>query len=101
MSDAVLLNMKLHGRIAAYNLEQPEGVHNLLHIIMKRVRMEGFNVLDYCHLYPKFLETVLPLLKEGRIIYVKDIAQGLRHSKAALVRLFSAHKKQVVLVSRE
>ncbi|KAI6699047.1 hypothetical protein NL676_019166 [Syzygium grande] len=43
MMDEVLLNMKLHGRIALcgmisqYNLEQPERASNLLHITMKRV----------------------------------------------------------------
>ncbi|XP_050256997.1 2-alkenal reductase (NADP(+)-dependent)-like [Quercus robur] len=37
--DAVLLNMRAHGRIAAcglisqYNLDKPEGVHNLMHLI--------------------------------------------------------------------
>ncbi|KAK3444309.1 hypothetical protein EUGRSUZ_H01875 [Eucalyptus grandis] len=74
MLDAVLLNMKLHGRIAVcglisqYNLEQPEGVHNLTNLILKRVRMEGFLVFDFYHLYPKFLEMVLPQIKEGKIV---------------------------------
>ncbi|KAK3444370.1 2-alkenal reductase (NADP(+)-dependent) [Eucalyptus grandis] len=107
--DAVLLNMKLHGRIAVcgmisqYNLEQPEGVHNLMQLITKQVRMEGFNVLDYCHLYPKFLEMVLPPTKEGRIVYIEDTVEGLKNSLAALVGLFSGRNvgKQVVLVARE
>ncbi|XP_056172586.1 2-alkenal reductase (NADP(+)-dependent)-like [Syzygium oleosum] len=109
MLDAVLLNMKLHGRIAAcgmisqYNLEQPEGIHNLLSIILKPVRMVGFLVFDYYHLYPKFLETVLPQIKEGKIVYVEDIIEGLKNGPAALVRLFSGRNvgKQVVVVSRE
>ncbi|XP_056172584.1 2-alkenal reductase (NADP(+)-dependent)-like isoform X1 [Syzygium oleosum] len=109
MLDAVLLNMKLNGRIAIcgmisqYNLEQPEGVHNLMSLIMKRARMEGFIVSDYYHLYPKFLETVLPQIKEGKIVYVEDIAEGLENGPAALVGLFSGRNvgKQVVVVSRE
>ncbi|KAI8003939.1 2-alkenal reductase (NADP(+)-dependent) [Camellia lanceoleosa] len=66
MLDAVLVNMRLHGHIALcgmisqYNLEQPGGVHNLFYLITKRVRMEGFLVFDYYHLYPKFLEMILP-----------------------------------------
>lgn len=46
MLDAVLLNMRIHGRIAAcgmisqYNLEKPEGVHNLMMIIGKRIRIK-------------------------------------------------------------
>uniref|UniRef100_A0A2N9JB74 Alcohol dehydrogenase-like C-terminal domain-containing protein n=1 Tax=Fagus sylvatica TaxID=28930 RepID=A0A2N9JB74_FAGSY len=73
MLDAVLLNMRLHGRIAIagmisqYNLDQPEGVRNLL--------------------------------KE----YVEDIAEGLENGPAALVGMFSGHNvgKQVVVVARE
>ncbi|XP_056172582.1 2-alkenal reductase (NADP(+)-dependent)-like [Syzygium oleosum] len=109
MLDAVLLNMKLHGRITVcgmisqYSLEQPEGVHNLLNLLWKRVRMEGFIVYDYCHLYPKFLETVLPQIKEGKIVYVEDIAEGLENGPAALVGVFSGRNvgKQVVMVSCE
>ncbi|KAI6699046.1 hypothetical protein NL676_019165 [Syzygium grande] len=79
MLDAVLLNMKLHGRIVAcgmisqYNLEQPEG----------------------------FLETVLPQIKEGKIVHVEDIVEGLENGPAALVGLFSGRNigKQVVVVS--
>ncbi|KAM7460856.1 hypothetical protein LguiA_028977 [Lonicera macranthoides] len=109
MLDAVLPNMRLHGRIAVcgmisqYNLEKPEGVHNLLCLIAKRVRMEGFVVVDNYHLYPKFLELVLPQIKEGKILYVEDTAEGLESAPAALVGLFSGRNvgKQVVVVCRE
>ncbi|KAI8005180.1 2-alkenal reductase (NADP(+)-dependent) [Camellia lanceoleosa] len=109
MLDAVLLNMRLRGRIAVcgmisqYNLEQPEGVHNLLCLITKRVRMEGFIVFDYYHMYPKFLDMILPHIKEGKITYVEDIAEGLESAPAALIGLFAGHNvgKQVVVVARE
>ncbi|XAR71490.1 Allyl-alcohol dehydrogenase [Bertholletia excelsa] len=109
MLDAVLLNMRLHGRIAVcgmisqYNLDQPEGVHNLFCLISKRVRMEGFLVFDHYHLYPKFLDMILPQIKEGNIVYVEDIAEGLESGPAALVGLFSGRNvgKQVVVVARD
>lgn len=109
MLEAVLLNMRNHGRISLcglisqYGLEQPEGVHNLSALVSKRIRMHGFNVSDYYHLYPKFLDTVLPLIKEGKITYVEDIAQGLENAASALVGLFSGRNvgKQVVLISHE
>ncbi|XP_048127891.1 2-alkenal reductase (NADP(+)-dependent)-like [Rhodamnia argentea] len=109
MLDAVLLNMKLHGRIAAcgmisqYNLEQPEGVHNSMNIILKQVRVGGFLVFDHYHHYPKFLEMVLPQIKEGKIVYVEDNVEGLENGPAALVGLFSDRNvgKQVVVVSRK
>ncbi|XP_047333671.1 2-alkenal reductase (NADP(+)-dependent)-like [Impatiens glandulifera] len=109
MLEAVLLNMRLHGRIAAcgmisqYNLVKPEGVKNLFSLILKRIRMEGFLVLDYLHLYPKFLEMILPHIKEGKINYVEDIAQGLENGPAALIGLYSGHNvgKKLVVVAHE
>ena len=109
MLDAVLVNMNLHGRIAVcgmisqYNLEQPEGVHNLFYLVTKRIRMEGFLVFDYYHQYPKFLDMILPNIKEGKIAYVEDIAEGLEAAPEALIGLFSGRNvgKQVVVVARE
>ncbi|BFG40381.1 hypothetical protein CerSpe_266550 [Prunus speciosa] len=109
MLDAVLLNMRLHGRIAVcgmisqYNFEQHQGVTNLMHLIYKRVRMEGFFVFDFYHLYPKFLDIVVPYIKQGNITYVEDIVQGLENGPASLVRLFSGRNagKAVVVVFRD
>ncbi|KAF8391751.1 hypothetical protein HHK36_021985 [Tetracentron sinense] len=109
MLDAVLLNMRLHGRIAVcgmisqYNLEQPEGLHNLFSIIAKRIRMEGFLVVDYYHLYPKFLDLVRQYIKGGKIVYVEDKAEGLESGPAALIGLFTGKNvgKQVVVVAHE
>ncbi|KZV48482.1 hypothetical protein F511_18288 [Dorcoceras hygrometricum] len=110
MLDAVLGNMNMKGRIAVCgmisqynNLEEPEGVKNLLCLVLKRVRMEGFIVVDYYHLYPKYLEMVLPLIKQGKITYVEDVAEGLESAPSALVGLFSGRNvgKQVVVVARE
>ncbi len=65
--------------------------------------MQGFTVRDYYHLYPKFLDIVLSYIKEGKIVYVEDIAEGLESGPAALVGLFSGRNvgKQVVVVARE
>ncbi|KAH6768250.1 Zinc-binding dehydrogenase family protein [Perilla frutescens var. frutescens] len=109
MLDAVLLNMKLNGRIAAcgmisqYNLTEAEGVKNLIPIIIKQVRMQGFVAGNYFSLYPKFLDFILPLIKQGKIVYVEDTAQGLEAAPAALIGLFSGHNlgKQVVRVASE
>ncbi|KAG5569320.1 hypothetical protein H5410_059086 [Solanum commersonii] len=109
MLDAVLVNMKLCGRIAVcemisqYNLEKTEGVHNLFCLITKRIRMEGFLVSDHYHLYPKYLEMIIPQIKGGNVVYVLDIAEGFENAPNALVGLFYGCNvgKQVVMVSRE
>ncbi|KAK6774666.1 hypothetical protein RDI58_029905 [Solanum bulbocastanum] len=109
MLDAVLLNMKLHGRIAMcgmisqYNLKKTEGVHNLLCLIAKRICMKGFIVSDHFHLYPKYLEMIIPQIKGGNVVYVEDVVEGLENAPKALVGLFYGRNvgKQVVMVSRE
>ena len=109
MLDAALLNMRLHGRIAAcgmisqYEFDEPEGVHNLFNIITKRIRIQGFMVFDYYHLYSNFLGIMIPYIKAGKIMYEEDITEGLESLPAALVRLFSGKNagKAVAVIARE
>ena len=108
MLDAVLLNMRLHGRVSVcglisqYNLEQSEGVRNLFCIITKRIRMEGFMVLDYFGTYNKFEEEIAGYLKEGKITVVEDVAEGIENVSAALIGLFSGRNigKKLVTIAR-
>ena len=107
MLDAVLPRMRSHGRIAVcgmisqYNMEKPEGLCNLISIIIKQVKIQGFLVRSYYHLYPKYMEMVLPHIKEGKIVYVEDTVEGLENAPQALIGLFSGANvgKQVVVVS--
>ncbi|KAJ3696809.1 hypothetical protein LUZ61_000514 [Rhynchospora tenuis] len=109
MLEAVLDNMRLHGRISAcgmisqYNLLEPEGIHNIVQIIPKRIRMEGFIVSDHFANYRKFEEITVQYIKEGKITYVEDIAEGLEKAPSALIGLFEGKNvgKQVVVVSHE
>ncbi|XP_061368016.1 2-alkenal reductase (NADP(+)-dependent)-like [Gastrolobium bilobum] len=109
MLDAVLLNMKVYGRmvmcgiISQYNLSRPEALKNLMHIIIKRLSIKGFTHRDQHYLYPKLLETVLPYIREKKIVYVEDIVEGLENGPAALVGLFTCRNfgKQVVALAHE
>ncbi|KDP35119.1 hypothetical protein JCGZ_10653 [Jatropha curcas] len=109
MLDAVLLNMRVHGRIAAcgmisqYDLEHPEGVTNLMQIVYKRIRMEGFLVYDYNHLYSKFLDHVVPYVREGKIVHMEEVNQGIESGPEALERLFTGQStgKGVVVVASD
>ncbi|GAB2217970.1 hypothetical protein Droror1_Dr00001185 [Drosera rotundifolia] len=109
MLDAALLNMRLHGRVAVcgmmsqYTLQQAEGIHNMMTLILNRLRLQGFVVSDHYHLYPEYLKLILPLIKENKISYVEDIAEGLESAPAALVGIFSGRSigKRVIAVARE
>lgn len=109
MLDAVLLNMRMHGRvtvcglISQYNLEQHEGVHNLFCVLTKRIRMEGFTSGEYFGTYHKIEEEMAGYLKEGKITCVEDVAEGIENVPKALVGLFYGRNvgKQLVAVARE
>uniref|UniRef100_A0A8I6X473 Uncharacterized protein n=1 Tax=Hordeum vulgare subsp. vulgare TaxID=112509 RepID=A0A8I6X473_HORVV len=94
MLDAVLVNMRLHGRVSVcgmisrYNLEQLDGVRNLFYIVAKCIRMEGFILMDHYGTYRKFEEEMAGYLKEGKITYVEDVAEGTESFPTAHIRLF-------------
>nr|POF01841.1 2-alkenal reductase (nadp(+)-dependent) [Quercus suber] len=81
MLDAVLLNMRIGGRISVCGMISQYNLKSIL----------------------KILELVLPYMKEGKVTYVEDIAEGLESGPAALVGLFTGRNvgKQVVVVAQE
>ncbi|XP_021843419.2 2-alkenal reductase (NADP(+)-dependent) [Spinacia oleracea] len=109
MLDAVLLNMRVHGRIAVCGMvsqhsnHDKEGIHNLFSIIRNRLTIKGFLQSDYLHLFPKFVEQVGAYYREGKIVYIEDMNEGLESAPSALVGLFTGKNvgKQVVCVSRD
>uniref|UniRef100_A0A0A9H0K2 Alcohol dehydrogenase-like C-terminal domain-containing protein n=1 Tax=Arundo donax TaxID=35708 RepID=A0A0A9H0K2_ARUDO len=109
MLDAVLRNMRRHGRIAVcgqvsqYNLDRREGSPDLFQLVAKSIRMEGFLVGSYWGEYCRFEDEMARYLKEGKVVYVEDVAEGIEEAPAALVGLFSGRNvgKQLVAVARE
>ena len=109
MLDAALPNMRIHGRIALcgaasqFGLSKPQGIHNLINLITKAVKLEGFVQHNYLHLYPRFLEHVIGYYKQGKIVYIEDMNEGLESAPAAFVELFSGKNvgRQVIRVASE
>ncbi|TVU03027.1 hypothetical protein EJB05_51441, partial [Eragrostis curvula] len=107
MLDAALLHMRHGGRvvvcgmISQYNLEEHDGVRNLVCIIPKSVRVEGFNVGNYFHEYAKFEEEMAGYIKEGKVVVVEDAVEGIEKAPAALIGLFSGKNvgKQLVALA--
>jgi len=77
--DAVLENINAHARIpvcgmiSQYNVKDPYGIKNLMSIIYKRVKLQGFIVSDYAKDYAQFYTEVTPLVKEGKIHVQEDV----------------------------
>ena len=63
--------------------------------------MQGSVAVDFIDRFTKFLEFVLPYIKERKLIYIEDIVKGLKNGSAALVGLFRGQNvgKQVLRIS--
>ena len=106
--DAALLHMRHGGRVAVcgmisqYNLEERDGLRNLFCIIPKSIRVEGFNVSRFFHLYARFEEEMAGYIKDGKVAVVEDVVEGIESAPAALIGLFSGKNvgKQLVAIAR-
>jgi NADPH-dependent curcumin reductase CurA len=102
--EAALEAIKVHGRIAScgmiagYNLPLP-GPRNMFMMIRKRLRMEGFLVSDHAASLPKFLDLVVPALRDGRITAPETFVDGLENAPAAMISLFDrgGHRGKLVV----
>ena len=93
--DAVLPNMALHGRIVAsgsvsqYGRTERYGIKNLPLVTTKRLRMEGFMILDYLDRVPTMLQTLEQWFLDGRLLNQNQLVHGLENAQAALPQLMS------------
>ena len=106
--DAALLHMRHGGRVAVcgmisqYNLEEPDGLRNLSCIVPNAIRVEGFNVAGWYHVYTKFQEEMAGYIKGGKVAVVEDVVEGIESAPAALIGLFSGRNvgKQLVAIAK-
>jgi NADPH-dependent curcumin reductase CurA len=101
--EAALDIMRIGGRIAAcgmisgYGVRQP-GPANLAEIIVKRLRLEGFLVLDHLHRRAEFEAEVAPLLEAGRLRADVTVFEGIDSAPQALLSLLDGTKIGKALV---
>ena len=81
------------GMISAYNevggtLNLPPGPNNLLNLVIKRARMEGFLCLDYWHRASEAIAALAGWYNEGKLKYRVDVVEGLQNAPQALNKLF-------------
>jgi hypothetical protein len=74
------------GGIAGYNVPVP-GPRNLIQIVGKRLRLEGYIVSDHFESLPALLAEAVPSLSSGKLINRETIVDGLDSAPAALLDL--------------
>ncbi|KAH7306420.1 hypothetical protein KP509_22G010600 [Ceratopteris richardii] len=75
-----------------------EGIPNLIQLIWKRAKMQGFLIGDYMHLQEEFINYMVSHLKDNKITVIEDVVDGLENAPGAFVRLFQGKNsgKQVI-----
>lgn len=94
--EAVLIRMKNRGRVVCcgavsqYESSSPIGPRNIPgFVITKRLKLEGFIVMDFKEKHMEAITHMTKLLNEGKISIVEDITKGLQNAPKALVNLLN------------
>lgn len=93
----------LCGGISGYDAKTPPpGPSNLMNLVIRRCRMEGFIVIDYAARFGEAIPVLRDWVQEGRIAHAEDVQQGLENAPATLRRLFEGRNlgKQLLEVAR-
>jgi NADPH-dependent curcumin reductase CurA len=103
--EAALNHMKLNGRIAVcgmieqYNNTAPAaGPSNIIMVIPKSLKIEGFVVSNHYDLLPKFHQEMGKLVAEGKMKWQESVTEGLQHAPKAFLGLFTGENFGKALV---
>jgi NADPH-dependent curcumin reductase CurA len=103
--EAALYSMRNHGRvvmcgaISGYNTPVA-GPRNLALAIVRRLRLEGFIVVDHLHRMPLFLAEMIPALRAGKLLHQETVVDGIEHAPEAFISLLrsgGAHMGKLVI----
>jgi hypothetical protein len=79
----------LCGAISGYNASTPApGPHNLMLLISRRIRMQGFIVIDYLDRAAEAIDALTSWVMSGEIVWREDMQEGFENIPATLQRLF-------------
>lgn len=103
--DAVLTKINLYARIplcgliSTYNATEPvPGPYNYSKILMNRVRVQGFIILDYIPRWSEAISDLGQWLNQGKIKYALEVIEGLENAPKAILKLFDGNKKGKLIV---
>ena len=95
ISDAVLAQLSVGARVVICGTASvasweppPLGPRVERHLLVKRARMCGFLAFDYQQRYDEAITRLAGWVREGRIRYREDIADGIEHCPDAIAELY-------------
>jgi NADPH-dependent curcumin reductase CurA len=98
-----LMNQKgrlvMCGMISMYNaVEAPPGPRNLVNVIGRSLKMQGFIVSDYIDMVPQFYSDMGPWIGAGRIKWQETVKEGIASAPDAFLGLFRGDNTGKMLV---
>lgn len=94
--EAAIANMAEHGRIvlcgsiSGYNNAGPQpGPNNMHTLIVRRIRMQGFIMIDYLPRMHEAMADLVAWVKANKLKYREDIQEGFDNIPSTFFRLFS------------
>ena len=89
----------LCGAISMYNAtEPPPGPRNLVMMVGKQLRMEGFIVSSSWDMMPAFLRDLSAWAKEGKVTWKETVFEGIEKAPDAFLGLFKGENLGKMLV---
>ncbi len=87
------------GMIANYNATEPTpGPRNIMYVVGKSIRMQGFIVTQFASLQPQFLAEMSGWIQQGRIRWEETVFEGIGKAPDAFIGLFSGSNTGKMLV---
>lgn len=86
------------GLISQYNVEGPVAGPDLMRVITKRLRIEGFAMTDHFDRFGEFATKVAAYVQAGKVKYRTHIEQGLEQAPQALAKLFDGSNRGKLMI---
>lgn len=103
--DECLKLMNLHGRIptcgliSQYNATEPvPGPYNYGLVLMHRLKIQGFIILDYMDRYPEATTALIGWMKEGKLKARLDVSDGLETALQTVKKLYTGDNMGKLMV---
>jgi NADPH-dependent curcumin reductase CurA len=77
--------LPLCGLISQYNATEAYGVKNFRHILVNRIKVQGFIVFDFAERYAAARANLAQWLAEGKLRHHETVAEGLRAAPTAFL----------------
>ena len=87
------------GMISQYNAtEPPKGPTNIMYVVGKRLRLEGFIVSDHFAMLPEFLKDMSAWIGSGKLKWRETVDEGVDAAPGAFLKLFKGENLGKMLV---